>query len=754
MQISFKSSRLPCATLVWNIALILALQVVSLPSAFAQTTKPKAWATGKLSLKDFRAFAKWSPKGAVIGLSPLALSSDGKSDTVAALVLRKGKNDADFVQIARVERAPTKEAAKAIAGETAWELFLQTSGAKNDDDAWRIVREDRRRTSSALFIPYPSIGAALGMAYIDTSSLKAPDGSRFTYAVRYVLRGGTTVSVEPVSGVAIATGQVYRSAPPHFVDALESDSLVALRFQMEHASEQELRLAAVFRQIDGQGAFEQLPVFISPTKKTALNGNDDIALITFDDRVEPEHLIRYYIQLQDGVGNMGARSDTATVISLTKSAITRITTASAKDTPSGIALAWKALKPKPYFLGVQISRAEGPESPYMPLDTVSLFDSTFLDQTVMSGKAYFYGIKALLLRPTLEQPAVWVSAAHRNATKAPVQVYGVEASWEALSENNPQKIRSASNPSKQAGIRLRWAQSIEQDIANYLVYRASAGKPFEVISQPIPPNVTTYFDVDTTLSGNTTYIYAIRAVNFTGMESVNSSLIRIRPQKPVVVRPPNGFGVYEEYGIAKLQWNIEAAQERSIASYQVYKRLVASSPDELKENQRNNSQPLPTQTFLAPAEEHALKVGFKPLFKQSIQATFASDTTVKPDEIYEYAVSAIDADGNESGLSAVIRFSTGMEEVLPPSKIYVREVEKGVEISWSEQMHKLSKGVAIYRRSDQESTAKRIGVVNADDSLFIDTNCKANTLYFYSLRNVSERKKESNSGLEASIRVP
>lgn len=118
---------------------------------------------------------RWSPKGAVIGLSPLALSSDGKSDTVAALVLRKGQNDADFVQIARVESAPTKEAAKAIAREAAWELFLQTSGAKNDDDAWRIIREYRRRTAAALFIPYPFIGAALGMAYIDTSSLKVPD---------------------------------------------------------------------------------------------------------------------------------------------------------------------------------------------------------------------------------------------------------------------------------------------------------------------------------------------------------------------------------------------------------------------------------------------------------------------------------------------------------------------------------------------------------------------------------------------------
>lgn len=750
MQISLKSSPLPCATLVWNIALILALQVVSFSNTFAQPSKPKASATRKISLKDFRAFAKWSPKGAVIGFSPLSLSLDSKSDTVAALVLRKGESDADFVQIARVERAPTKEAAKAIAGETAWELFLQTSGAKNDDDAWRIVREDRRRTTAALFIPYPSIGAALGMAYIDTSSLKVPNGTRFTYAVRYVLRGGTTVPVEPASGVAIATGQVYRSAPPRFVDALESDSLVALRFRMEHASEQELRLAAVFRQVDGQGAFEQLPVFISPTKKTESNGNDDVAFITFDDRVEPEHLIRYYIQLQDGVGNMGARSDTATVISLTKSAIGRITTASAKDTPSGIALAWKALKPKPYFLGVQISRAEGPESPYMPLDTVSLFDSTFLDQAVVSGKSYFYGIKALLLRPTLEQPAVWVSAAHRNATKAPVQVYGVEAAWEVLSENNSPKVRNVSSSSKQGGIRLRWARSIEQDIANYLIYRAPAGKPLEVVSQPIPPDVTTYFDADTTLSGNTIYTYIVRAVNFTGMESVNSTLVRVRPQKPVVVRPPNGLGVYEEYGVAKLQWRIDAVLERPIAAYQVYKRLAASSQDELKEN---SVQRLPQQAFLAPAEEYAPKVGFKPLFKQILRTTFATDTTVKAGEIYEYAASAIDADGNESGLSAVMRFSLQEEEVTPPSKIYAREVEKGVEVSWSAQMQSNGKTMIIYRRGEQEVSPKRIATLPAEEVSFIDTSVRKGILYFYSLRIITDDKRESLPTNEVSLRI-
>jgi fibronectin type 3 domain-containing protein len=753
MQISFKRSPIHFATFALYTAFTVALQIAIVSTGFAQSASPKASASRKISLKDFRVFATWSPKGAVVGLSPVALSSDGRSDTVAALVLRKGANDKDFVQIARVERAPTKEAAKAIAGEAAWELFLQTSGAKNDDDAWRIIREDRRRAAAALFIPFPSIGAALGMAYIDSSSRTAPDGTRFTYAVRYVLRGGTTVPVEPASGVAVTTGQTYRSAPPRFVDALEADSTVALRFQMEHASEQELRLAAVFRQIDGLGAFEQLPLFISPTKKTELNGNPDVAFITFDDRVEPEHLIRYYVQLQDGVGNLGARSDTATVISLTQSAIPRITTASAKDTPNGIMLQWKVLKPKPYFLGVQISRAEGPESPYMPLDTVSLFDSTYLDQTVVSGKSYFYGIKALLLRPTLEQPAVWVSAAHRNATKAPVQVYGVEAAWEEpLRETS--KSKTVTRSSNQGGIRLRWEKSIEQDIANYLVYRAPAGKPLEVVSQPLPPNVTAYFDADTTLSGNTTYIYAIRAVNFTGMESINSSLIRIRPQKPVTVRPPNGFGVYEEYGLAKLQWSIEAVQERPIIAYQAYKRLVDSSVDEIKENQRNNSQRLSAQVFLAPAEENALKVGFKPLFKQPIQSIFATDTTVKSGEIYEYAVSAIDADGNESGLSAVVRFSASAEEVLPPSKIYVREVEKGVEISWSKQMHKLSKGVAIYRRSDQESTVKRIGIVDVDENSFIDTNVQTNMLYFYSLRNVSEGKKESSFGLEASIRVP
>lgn len=738
-------------------AFVLSLLCLS-SEAFSQAKAPAPTQTQapkrqKISLKDFRVFARWSPKGAVIGVSPVSLSSDGRSDTVAALIMRKGANDADFMQIARVERAPTLDAVKAIAGEQSWELFLATSGATSDQEAWRIIREDRRRTAAALFIPYPSIGAALGMAYIDTSSLKAPDGTRFRYAVRYVLRGGTSVSAEPQAGVELKTGQTYRSAPPRFVDALESDSVVALKFIMEHASEQELRLAAVYRQVDGRGEFEQLPLFVSPGKLNATKANtpdasneasSDAMIITFDDRVEPEHIIRYFVQMQDGVGNMGARSDTASVISLTQSAIPRITQASAKDTIGGIFLRWKPLAPKPYFLGVQISRADGPESPYTPLDTVSLHDSTYFDKTVYSGRSYFYAIKAIMLRLAQEQPSVWVSAAHRNSSKPPLPVYGLEGEWtrERLSTKDAKRKEIS-------GVRLRWQSSVEQDVANYLVYRGLPGQPMGVVSLPIPPGQTTYFDTDSTLSGTSLYVYAVRAVNFTGQESSDSKLLRVRPDKPAPMRPPVGFGGYEEYGTVRLQWQPEAQEAYRVAGYKVYRRLIATEPGR---EQRENIEQAPKTAFLAPAEENAPKFGFKSLMSNTTTATFFQDASLKENELYEYAVAALDASGNESGLSAVFRFALAEMELMPPSRVYVREVEKGVELSWSEQTQSKGKKIVIYRRTEQESTPKILTVLDADETSFLDSNVKSNTLYIYSLRMQLSDKRESILSYEVSLR--
>jgi hypothetical protein len=678
--------------------------------------------------RSFRVDARTSPRGVVVGAAFFAPSPDSKSDTVAALILRKSAGEQDFKQIARIERAATLEAAKARVfatplGQQAWDFFTQTAGANTkeraEEQVWQALKDQPQRAVAALFLPYPSVGEALGLMYTDTTALALSAGTELTYAVRYVLRAGTTVPVEPVSGVRVVLGQPLRSVPPRLQDIYEIDSLIALRFASPRAGEQQLRIAALFRQIDGVGAFEQLPLFVTPSVR------NDSLLMSFEDRVEPEHIIRYYAQMQDGAGNMGARSDTATVVSVNQVRVQRITQASARDTTNGIFLRWKPLAAKPYFLGVEILRAVGADGAYMPLDTVSLHDSTYLDISVQSGREYFYSWRAIMLRPSPEVPLVWASAAHRNKTLAPLAPYILDGKWQESADKQ-----------RQTGVSLTWqpsAAKAEQDVSHYLVYRAPVGKPLTVISKPLDPATTTYLDTDSTLDGRTMYSYAVRAVNFTGLESPNSHLIRIRPEKSFAPQPPASVGVYEDAGVVNIRWSAGANENESVVGFAVYRRAVHSS-----------------------SSKTSATTDWTRLAQVSAMTTFLRDTTVQEGDLYDYTVSAYDSWGNESAKSAAFRFALAAPEITPPSRIYARSVERGsergVEVSWSEQVRNGIAEIVIYRRSEQESTMTKLARIKPQETSFFDTTTKRDALYIYSLRVIALNKRESLPSREISIR--
>lgn len=722
--------------------LFTALTVLSIFTLRTQAQSPQASKTSsvdsktstakkvKSALSSFRIDARTSPRGVVVGAAFFAPSSDSKCDTVAALILRKSVAEKEFRQIARIERAATLEAAKervlsTAFGQQAWEFFVQTAGAtmkeRAEERLWQTLKSEPRRAIASLFLPYPSVAEALGLMYTDTTTLAMPAGTELVYAVRYELRNGSTIPVEPIAGVRVVLGRPLRSLPPRLQDVYEQDSVVALRFASPHANEQELSIAAVFRQIDGIGAFEQLPLFVTP------NVRNDSMIIAFEDRVEPEHIIRYFVQMRDGAGNIGAHSDTATVISIDQNRVQRITKASAHDTTNGIFLQWKPIPAKPYYLGIEILRAIGAGGSYVPLDTVSLHDSTYLDINVRSGQEYFYTWRTIMLRPSPEVPLVWASAVHRNRTTSPLAPYGLEAAWEAASGR------------KQAGVRLVWQGSPtadEQGISHYLVYRAPAGRQLEVISKPLDAKTTTYLDTDSTLNGRTVYTYTVRAVSVTGLESQNARLVRVRPEKAFAPKPPAGLGGYEDdKAMVTLRWTAGASEDESVVKFAVYRRLGASFESHSTEKQSKRKQE-----------------DWKLLAHVPSTITTVRDTTVHEGATYSYAVTAIDVWGNESERSAAFHLSLSEPEITPPSRLYARAVANGVELSWSEQARNDMKEIVIYRRNADETAMQVVAVVKPYETSFLDKAVKRDELYVYALKVVGMNNRESLPSREVSIR--
>ncbi|MGH9527506.1 MAG: fibronectin type III domain-containing protein, partial [Terriglobales bacterium] len=175
------------------------------------------------------------------------------------------------------------------------------------------------------------------------------------------------------------------------------------------------------------------------------------------------------------------------------------------------------------------------------------------------------------------------------------------------------------------GVRLRWQlpHPAPQAIA---VYRQHEAAPATTPAQPIAhiSGTQTSF-LDTTITWNQNYIYWLRSTAGSGrtaVESADSRHLAIRttdvfpPPVPTAlqaVRTPSGTGV-------DLSWNAVSAPD--FAGYNVYRRLPGAAW------QKRNAAPLPTPVFHDELPPRATGVA--------------------------YAVTSIDADGNESPRSHVV----------------------------------------------------------------------------------------------------
>ena len=659
---------------------------------------------------------RWTPNGMVVFASDAALSEEMPVDgLVQSVIYRRVGDESSFREIGRLQRADSWEEFVERAGEDLVEWFRASPELETDEEVWEFIKQNPSIVDYGFDALDESFWRAFGTAYFDEETVDFREGETVSYQVRFITTDGSE-SDEMYQGSA-TVGELPNLLPPSNVERFETDSLAGGTWISPFEGGDDAFFGQVYRQDFPDGEFRLLPGVI-PAQLTAVAEGDSVFVYRVRDQVEPDRGYRYYIEPLDMFGTPGPPSDTLMVISVDFNNLPSIGNVAAVDTTSGIHLSWNPLPNRPYITGVEISRSREPSGNFMVLDTLSVTASEFLDTRLVPNRTYYYEFRAVTIRESLDFPTGVASASFRNTEIPPTTPSALQAEQEG------------------DGIRLHWDSVEEPDLFGYYVYRGtSRHDSMAVVSRAIR-DTTTFLDRSEELDGRTNYVYAVRAVNMSDMESELSNMVVARPNR--LVRPPAPIGIegYAEQSRIRLSWRNEQRRDGAIAGYHLYR--TTSQPGRYPEGESASVQ--------------AEQAGFERINDEILTTTSFDDINVNPGETYYYALSTEDHFGVESTLSEARRFRSSPASLLPPSQVSARTVTGGVEIRWNRTLQQDVENYRIYKRARGEENPSVIGTVSSETTRFTDDEVTEETLYWYSV-SVVRGEQESSRGREQSVSV-
>jgi hypothetical protein len=151
--------------------------------------------------------------------------------------------------------------------------------------------------------------------------------------------------------------------------------------------------------------------------------------------------------------------------------------------------------PLPRPVAYRLLRAITPGTPLLPISPFPLTATEFTDRQLDNERTYSYAVQAVRTDPAGN---VW------SEPSATVEATPVDLTPPAA----PQNLVAV--PSE-AAVRLAWDPSPEEDVAGYLVYRATS--PSEAYTRLTPAAIPGRLFIDRTVERGATYRYVITAVD-------------------------------------------------------------------------------------------------------------------------------------------------------------------------------------------------------------------------------------------------
>lgn len=656
-------------------------------------------------------FVFWTSEGMVVFTGNAILSEEFPvQGRVAAIVYRQLEGESDFRETARIQRPETWEEFREKSTGRLTEALMDITQTETEEELWDYIRENPQADNYSFLIFEREFQQALGLAFLDEETKNLAPGETARYKVTYLLEDGSEEDQEAI-GSAYA-GQQPSILPPVTVGFLESESTVGGQWAAPVEGSEDALFANIYRQTDLQGEFERIPTRLMAMR----NQQEGIITYQWDEPAEPERWYRYFIEPLDLVGNPGPRSDTLQVISVDFNNIPLMSNVEVSDTSSGIHLSWERLPNKPWLTGIEIQRSRSSSGGYIVLDTLAITTTEFIDTQIVPNRTYYYEFRVVTIRDRVALPSAVARGSFENRYMPPSTPTGVTAVQEG------------------EHIRINWDSVQEPDLYAYYVYRGTSRYDSLVVASRAITDTTTFLDESEILSGRTSYTYAVKAVNMSGLESDLSDFVIIRPDRRVAPPPPPGISGYGEFNRIRLTWRNMARQDEAVTGYHVYR---SSEPVSAEAVDHANGSPLEIS-------------GLERLTDVPISATAFDDTGLTSGQQFYYAVSSVDIFDVESTLSPFTSFRTLRPELSSPSQVSVRQINGRVEVRWNRTRQDGATGYQIFRRSRGETEPELIGSAALEETIFNDTDAVPGSLYWYSV-NVVAGEFESPRSREYSV---
>ena len=285
-------------------------------------------------------------------------------------------------------------------------------------------------------------------------------------------------------------------------------------------------------------------------------------------------------------------------------------------------------------------------------------------------------------------------------------------------------VAAPTNPvtsSDSRGVFVDWDDNGEHVLAGYNVYRSTSATGGFVRINAALVSGSQY--VDGTAVVGTTYYYRFTAVGTYGNESANSVVVSaVRTVDTVPPAAPLGLGAMGESGGIRLGWT--APGDADVAGYRIYRSSSADGP----------------YSLLNPT---AL-----------LSATSYLDTNTAPAQVWHYKVTAVDASGNESEMSAGASAERMGADVAPaaPAGLTATGGYTGSALRWTANNESDLSGYNVYRATSAGGPFVRLNGSLLGLPSFDDTTAVVGVTYFYRVTAVDRAGLESEGSTATSTR--